>query len=1122
MNLRTLIFSNILYYRRPYLAVLAGVMLSTAVLTGALLVGDSVRGSLGRLTGLRLGKTQWAMQPGDHFFRAALASDISEKLNHHVIPVLQLSGIGINTFTGNRLQDIQVVGIDSTFKTLWTNAPVLPEDDEVVISENLASALGLKVGDALLIRLPRVGRAPQNAPFVADEAPPASLRLTIIAIAGEEEMGRFSLKSNQRAPFNAFVFLGQLASRVGMEGSANVLLVPGNASPELRIEQLDKTLSQVWKMPDAGIRIDRLDDTGLYQLTSDRIFFDSKTVEAILETIPDARPVLTYLANTLSFRDRETPYSFVSAVDHGVLPANLLPGEILVTDWLADDLGIRCGDSLTMTYFVMGPLRRLKEESFRFQVSGIIPLMSVPFGESMMPDFPGMSDAGQCSEWETGAPVDLDRIRDKDEAYWNRYRGTPKAFISMEDGKRLWTNPFGNVTSFRLPDAGCRIPDAGSSDPVIQSSSRHDLHIASTPLDSIMMAGLDPSWYRMNFQPVKEQGLLNAANSTDFGGLFLSLSFFLIASSLLLTGMLFSLHARTRISEVGLLSGLGFPKRLILRILFSEALLVAIPGVILGSVAGILYNKLILFGLNTFWQDAVRTSMLTMEMNFSSLAIGAASGFLLAALVLYLSFGGLMRQIIAGLVKGDIAPVSTGIRGRKRIWLVTGILVLVVAIVLLVTLLSGGLSPDAKLFLSAGGLLMLGGISFLYGFLIWQSERPATGSAGLLKMVLRLGSAKRVRSVSAITLLALGTYTVVITGANRQTFYGTEQDRQSGTGGFLLWAESTMPLLYDLNMASGKDYFSLNDEPLLRDLRFLQLHNLDGNDASCLNLNQVHQPMMLGIPERAFDSLEAFSFVTILPEADAEHPWLTLSRELSPDVIPAFADQSVITWGLRKAIGDTLMYIDESGNELKVRLMGGLDNSIFQGHILVSDRLLKRRFPSISGTRVMLVDGPFEHRDEIAVRLEELFMDYGLLADPASDRLAEFNSVENTYLSIFMLLGALGVLIGTIGFGIILWRDNLERSAEIALYIAIGFRKKFIRTLLITEYLLILLCGMVLGIAGAVAGILPSLISPAYRLPGEFLLIILGVIWLSGTLWIVLPVLGLFRRQMTRYRRPED
>ncbi|MFC2101498.1 ABC transporter permease [Bacteroidota bacterium] len=1095
MKVRNLIFRNILYYRRPYLAVLIGVIVSTAVLTGALLVGDSVRGSLGRLTELRLGKTYWAMQPGDRFFRSDLANDISRELNHPVVPVLQLNGIGINPSTGKRVRDIQVVGIDGTFIALSDQGFVLPSSDEVVVSENLAAKLNLSVGDQLLIRLPRAEKVPQNAPFVADETPPASLRLTLSAIAGEEELGRFSLKSNQRAPFNAFVSLNLLASRVGLKGSANMILVPESENSVLRIEQLDQALETVWQIPDAGIEISILDETTLAQLTADRIFFDNKTANAIEETLPDAKPIFTYLANTIAFRDKETPYSFVSAVDEGILPVALSPGEILVTDWLAEDLGIRPGDSVKMTYFVMGPLRRLQEETVMFKVSGIIPIGKIPFGEYMMPDFPGMSDAGECSDWETGTPVDLDRIRDKDEDYWDVYKGTPKAFISLEDGKRLWNNPFGTVTAFRFTSL-------------------------ESP-DSAIMARLKSSWYQMNFQPVKEQGQLAAVNSTDFGGLFLSLSFFLMASSLLLTGMLFSLHARTRVSEAGVLSGLGFRKRLIQRILFSEALLVAIPGVILGAVVGILYNNLILYGLNTFWQDAVRTSMLQTEMKFSSIALGATAGFLLAAFVLYLSFRGQLKQMVSNRIKGILVAASPGKRQRGGLWLGAGILLVGIAIALLLFLFAGGSTLDAGMFLTAGGLLMMGGISLVYAFLSWRAAKPASGKSGLLATVLRLGSAKRSRGISAIALLALGTFTIVITGANRKTFYGTEQDRQSGTGGFLLWTETTMPLLYDLNSASGKNYFALDDEPLLNDITFLQLHRRDGNDASCLNLNQVPQPMMLGIPERDFDSLNAFRLVNTLPEVDSKHPWRSLSDELSPNVIPAFADQSVITWGLLKEVGDTLVYTDESGNELKVRLIGGMDNSIFQGHILVSDKLLKQRYPSISGSRIMLVDAPFEKSDSIANRLEELFVDYGMTATPASDRLAEFNSVENTYLSIFMLLGALGVLIGTIGFGIILWRNTLERSSELALYLALGFRKQMIRKILATEYILILFAGMVLGIAGAAAGILPSLISPAYHMPGGFLLILLGVIWINGLVWIILPVRWLLTRDIRNSLREE-
>src|SRR5688500_2958941 len=50
-----LLVENLLYFRWANLAVLLGMALATAVLTGALMVGDSVRGSLRALAVQRLG-----------------------------------------------------------------------------------------------------------------------------------------------------------------------------------------------------------------------------------------------------------------------------------------------------------------------------------------------------------------------------------------------------------------------------------------------------------------------------------------------------------------------------------------------------------------------------------------------------------------------------------------------------------------------------------------------------------------------------------------------------------------------------------------------------------------------------------------------------------------------------------------------------------------------------------------------------------------------------------------------------------------------------------------------------------------------------------------------------------
>ena len=49
------------------------------------------------------------------------------------------------------------------------------------------------------------------------------------------------------------------------------------------------------------------------------------------------------------------------------------------------------------------------------------------------------------------------------------------------------------------------------------------------------------------------------------------------------------------------------------------------------------------------------------------------------------------------------------------------------------------------------------------------------------------------------------------------------------------------------------------------------------------------------------------------------------------------------------------------------------------------------------------------------------------------DRIAAFHRVENTYLSTFQSLGALGLLLGTAGLAAVLLRNVLERRRELAL-----------------------------------------------------------------------------------------
>lgn len=196
----------------------------------------------------------------------------------------------------------------------------------------------------------------------------------------------------------------------------------------------------------------------------------------------------------------------------------------------------------------------------------------------------------------------------------------------------------------------------------------------------------------------------------------------------------------------------------------------------------------------------------------------------------------------------------------------------------------------------------------------------------------------------------------------------------SGTGGFAFYGETTLPVLYDLNSDTGRKNFRLSGIEE-EGVRFVQLRVHEGDDASCLNLNRIEKPRLLGVNPEELAARGSFSFVKTIDRSDGKSPWLLLNKHFDNDTIPAIADQTVMSWGIKKSVGDTIAYTDERGKEFKLILVGGLRNSIFQGNILISEKSFLERFPSTSGSRVLLIDLPVDlpekNVEQIAEKLQK-------------------------------------------------------------------------------------------------------------------------------------------------------
>ena len=711
------IWRSLRFYWRTHLSVLAGVAVTTAILTGALAVGDSVRFSLRQLALLRLGRITHALQTGDQFFRAALADETG------TVPVLLRQGIATVPDGSVRANDVQVAGMDERFWKLGATSNFTG----LVVNARLATQLGVKIGDTIVVRVELPAWLSHDAPLSGKADTTVAIRGQVSAVAGDEDFGRFSLQANQVPSFTVFLPLAQLQKELQRPGQANGLLSAAGA-PDL---------ARHWTLADAGVEVRGS------ELRSARVFLDPAVTAAALAISSNATGVLTYFVNEIRHGEHATPYSFVTA-----LPADMPDHEIIINSWLAADLGAKAGDELILRYFVMGDRRELVEQTAKFRVRDVEATVK---DDSWLPAFPGLTDAENCRDWAPGIPLALDRIRPKDEAYWKEHRGTPKAFITLAAGQKLWANRFGNLTALRFPPA---------------------VNVAA-------QLKLEPP----AFAPVRAQALQASSASQDFGGLFLGFSIFLIGSALLLTGLLFVLNLEQRRVEIGLLRALGFAPVQVRRLVLGEALLIALAGVIVGVAGGVVYTKLTLHGLATVWRGAAGAAQFRYHAEPVTLVCGALVSWLVAFAALALAQWRIARQLPGKL----IARTGNDV-GRRRAGWWWSVACLVSAIVLVVWAAD---KKDAPAFFGAGALVLVTGIGFCRQGLLSLENRATRSLAGYGR---RNTARRRGRSLTTVAVLASGVFLVVGVSVFRQD----ARHALLGTGGFAWYGQSALPVYEQL------------------------------------------------------------------------------------------------------------------------------------------------------------------------------------------------------------------------------------------------------------------------------------------------------------------------------------
>ncbi|MBX7103335.1 MAG: FtsX-like permease family protein, partial [Gemmataceae bacterium] len=1066
----TLLLRSLRYHTRGNLAMMLGVAVGTAVLVGALLVGDSLRGSLRERALQRLaGVEQVILLP--RFVE-------NPGRDNFVEPAVLLQGmVERDTPAGvRRAADVSVRGQAYLYQlydpgSLWDRIDLqwnvglrpgdivqrdfMPDDETAYVSAALARELALNDGDTVRIRVPKFSPISRDSTFgrktIDDLTQVVELKASI---EGERSnVSRFSLAPGMGPVRAVFVPLPALQRKMNLGNKVNAVLASrGAASPppallgnklgdfglvvrspksrtadlfqlldrdrsgtleprEYRRRLADDTIARADTDGDKILSrsevLDYFHRRGTVDLEAEGLLL-SRSAEMAARNAADAlavnvAPTLVYLANSIDAGGASIPYSTIAAVD-AQLPAPLGPyltpaevalqdDEILLVDWPESPLTVKPGDQVSVRYFRPESEGSAFEDTAPYRLRAKVPLSGVAVDPYLAPDFPGITDKLTLGEWDPPFPYDNKRIARRDDDYWDKYRSTPKAYVSTATGRRLFGSRFGIATSMRFATTD------------------------GQAVEKELLQKLDPADFQLTWSPVREKTLEAVGGGTDFGGLFLGFSMFLIVAALMLVGLLWKLNLESRAPEIGLLRATGMGPAMIRRLYLMEGTVVAFAGAALGLLLAIGYSALLLQLLAAMWPDGELAGLLQLHVAPGSLVGGMLGILAVTAGVILVSLRSLRRATIVGLLRGVIAPPAglptdpPSTAGRAAwVWvaLLSG----------LVTAVGGqfvsGHEARAGAFFGAGSLFLTAGLLQFRRWLRAHDRGLVRPARSIAELGRRNVARHPGRSLLTAGLLAAAAFLLVSVESFRRQPAANFAEKSGGSGGYDFVATLDIPLNYDPGIAgpgrqelvdalerqyqkdpATKEQRLRDAAALLESSTLIPLRVHAGDDAGCRNLARPDRPRLIGLPNRFIDR-GGFSVTVPDMSVNVTNPWSSLIH--NPLGIVAFGEANTIQWSLKSGVGKRLLVVDSLNVTEPLFIAGTLQDSIFQGELLLSEQNFLKLFPDTTGYSMLVAASPPGRADELRQLLESAGADRGLATTRAIDRVAPYLAVENTYL----------------------------------------------------------------------------------------------------------------------------
>ena len=270
--------------------------------------------------------------------------------------------------------------------------------------------------------------------------------------------------------------------------------------------------------------------------------------------------------------------------------------------------------------------------------------------------------------------------------------------------------------------------------------------------------------------PARAAALDSAQGATDFGQYFTYFSFFLMVSALMLAVLFFKLGVEQRLRQIGVLRAAGYSMSVVRRLLLGEAIILAVVGAALGIAGAVLYGKLIIYALGTWWVGAVGTTRLELHVRPLSLVLGAVAGIVAATLCVLVSLRAVARLSPRALLTAQSLDESRApnAKGARRNRVLAGLCL--VAAVALLALGFARPAAQAGAFFGAGAALLVGALLWLSAWLRARDTRAITGRGAwaVARLGFRSAASRPARSVLSAALIASAAFIIVSVDAFRR------------------------------------------------------------------------------------------------------------------------------------------------------------------------------------------------------------------------------------------------------------------------------------------------------------------------------------------------------------------